>query len=98
MIDLNESDLVLVKKILKKNVPLAKTMVFGSRIKGNAKPFSDLDIAIDNGQPLDIEILTQLKNDFSDSHLTIKVDIVDWHTIDENFKTVITHKYLWLDQ
>ncbi len=36
----------IVHAILQKNVPDREVWAFGSRVKGTAKPFSDLDLAI----------------------------------------------------
>ena len=63
--------------------------VFGSRAENKQKPFSDLDLAIDAKNPLSYSILVDLKNDFEDSDLPYKVDVVDWHLIDEAFQDKI---------
>jgi uncharacterized protein len=89
MIDLPAAQLRLVQEILKKWAPDAKIYIFGSRVKGNAKPFSDLDVAIENNPPLNPHAMAELKNDFSESSLPIKIDVVDWGSIDENFKKLI---------
>ena len=43
MIDLSVNQLAIVQKILAKQLPTTKVWVFGSRIKGTTKPYSDLD-------------------------------------------------------
>jgi predicted nucleotidyltransferase len=63
--------------------------VFGSRAKKTRKPFSDLDLAIDAASPLAYSTLVNLKNDFEESDLPYKVDVVDWHLIDKGFQTRI---------
>lgn len=89
MIDLLQEDLLVVKEILKKWVPQAQVYVFGSRIRGTAKPFSDLDLSIDIGEPIPIQTVAQMAANFSESHLPIKVDVVDWHNIDDGFRKII---------
>ena len=80
-------DLVLVKSILSKHLPLgAVVWVFGSRATGVARSFSDLDLAIDIGEPLSLEKLAGLAHDFDESNLPYKVDVVDWATISEAFR------------
>jgi predicted nucleotidyltransferase len=59
--------------------------IFGSRAKGTSKPGSDIDLAIMNRLP-DIKVLLRLKNDFEESSLPYKVDLVDFHTLtNQNF-------------
>ena len=42
---------------------------------------------------LDIKVLGRLREDFQESDLPIRVDIVDWHAISKEFKSVITTRY-----
>jgi predicted nucleotidyltransferase len=62
---------------------------FGSRVKGDPKPFSDLDLAILGDKPLTLSTLAELADDFSESDLPFKVDIVDLATTGEAFRKVI---------
>ncbi len=79
----------IVVSILRRYVPDRYVVVFGSRVKRTAKPFSDLDIAILGEQPLSIATLAQLNEDFTESALQFKVDIVDWATTKESFRKII---------
>lgn len=38
-----------------------KVIFFGSRAKGNAKPYSDIDIAVEGGKPIDHRERRKLK-------------------------------------
>ena len=89
MIDLAPAYLDIVRKILRDIVSIAKVWAFGSRVTGTAKEFSDLDLAIDMGNPIPVTVLCTLKDAFSESDLPVKVDIVDWHAISEEFREVI---------
>lgn len=62
---------------------------FGSRIKGKAKPFSDLDLVIVSDQPISIGLLAEVKEAFDESALPWKVDIIDWATTTEAFRDII---------
>ena len=89
-LDIETQDLQIVKTILRKHLPAhASVYVFGSRIKGNAKKFSDLDLAIDNNMPLDSNLLAELNFDFEESDLPYKVDVVDWNAISQSFQQAI---------
>ena len=61
--------------------------VFGSRAKGTHKPFSDLDLCTLKTMPI-LE-KAQLQEDFEESNLPFKVDIIDWNDISEDFKQFI---------
>lgn len=70
--------------------------MFGSRIKGTAKPFSDLDLAIIKDSPLFLSKHTELVEAFSESDLSWKVDIIDWASTSDVFKEIIRQQYeLW---
>lgn len=74
--------LEIVKNVLKK-YPY-KFYAFGSRVNGTPRKFSDLDICFFDEIPWNIQ--AHLDNDFEESDLPYKVDVVNWNTIDESFK------------
>jgi uncharacterized protein len=63
--------------------------MFGSRATGRAKRYSDLDLAIDAGRLLTLDKIAELTEAFSDSDLPYKVDLVDWHNIDDRWRQTI---------
>lgn len=93
MINLNAQELNIVKSILSEKCPNTPAWVFGSRVKGTNKPFSDIDLALITTTPLTIRELTELELAFSDSDLPFKVDLVDWASCSETFKQIILQKY-----
>lgn len=89
-LNIRTDHLEIVKRILRKNLtPQAQVWVFGSRAVGTPKKYSDLDLAISLGYPLSLEMLANLKEDFDESDLPYKVDIVDWLTISDSFREKI---------
>jgi len=60
---------------------------FGSRAKGNPKKLSDLDLCFFDSIPTNT--LAHLDEDFEESDLPYKVDIVDWNKCSESFKNAI---------
>ncbi len=48
-------------------------IVFGSRIHGTAKPWSNLDLAIKPKSPLDWKLLAEIKEAFQESELPFRV-------------------------
>lgn len=51
-VDLQPEQWQIVQHILQKHVPGHAVWAFGSRVKGTAKPYSDLDLAIITDTPL----------------------------------------------
>ncbi|HJZ23355.1 MAG TPA: nucleotidyltransferase domain-containing protein [Candidatus Babeliales bacterium] len=60
---------------------------FGSRVKGTHRPLSDLDICFMDDIPWNIR--SHIDEDFENSDLPFKVDVVDWNMSDENFRAKI---------
>lgn len=88
-VDLRADHLQLVLGILAKNIPEREVWAFGSRVQGRAKPYSDLDLAVIGEQPLSLTVLAALADNFAESDLPIRVDIVDWATTKDNFRQII---------
>ena len=93
MIDLNPKHFETVQHILAKHVPGCEVRAFGSRVKWTAKDYSDLDLAIVGSKPLTLRQGRQLAEAFEESDLPIRVDVLDWHTISEEFKRIIAAEY-----
>jgi predicted nucleotidyltransferase len=85
----SSEELKSIRTILQQLVPNAAVVAFGSRIRGTHAPYSDLDLAIDSGEPLELSTLAKLTDAFSDSQIPYKVDIVDVHRISEEFRSII---------
>ena len=91
-IDLSAVHRRLVLQILRANLPPAtQVWVFGSRATGRARRYSDLDLAIDAGRPLTLDESASLADAFSESDLSYRVDVVDWHAIDDRFRGIIAN-------
>jgi type I restriction enzyme, S subunit len=89
MIDISPGDLKIVQDILRKHVPDREVWAFGSRAKRTAKTYSDLDLAVITDAPMSFEVSGALREDFSESDLPWRVDIVDWATTSETFRRII---------
>lgn len=89
MIDLDSKHSAIIAMILKSRLPQASVYVFGSRVTGKAKRFSDLDLAIDTGHKIDFKILEDLREAFSASDLPIRVDVVDYQGVSQAFRDII---------
>lgn len=67
--------------------------VFGSRIAGVAKKYSDFDLIIIGNEKITRKVMVGLKEAFEESKLPFRVDVLDWHAISESFRKVIKAQY-----
>lgn len=93
-LQLEPVELEIIKNILQQYVPNIKVWAYGSRVKGLAKTYSDLDLAIISDKPLTFLQLAHLEEAFSQSELKWKVDILDWATASDNFKKIVLQHYV----
>jgi predicted nucleotidyltransferase len=93
MIDVPPVHLIAVKSILRKYVPDCEVRAFGSRVAGTSKEYSDLDLAIVGKEKISDAILFALKEDFQDSDLPFRVDVLDLNAISKEFRQVVDEKY-----
>jgi len=59
-IDISPEQWHIVSTILQRHIPDKTVWAFGSRATRNAKPYSDLDLAIVGDTPLSISLLARL--------------------------------------
>jgi predicted nucleotidyltransferase len=79
-----------VRAILAAHLPAEfSAWVFGSRADGRAKPWSDLDLALEGPVPLPLAVLAELAEAFDESDLPWKVDLVDRGSADPAFAAII---------
>lgn len=84
-LDVEPRHFEIIKNILQKYS--YSFYAFGSRAKGNAKKFSDLDLCyFDRIYARDI---LKIEEDFEESDLPYKVDLVDWQNCDQDFQNII---------
>ena len=61
------------------------------------KKFSDLDLCIKADKPLGLNLMSALAEDFSESDLPWKVDVVDWSTTNPDFRKIIDQDKMVLE-
>ena len=93
MIDLNPKHLETIQHILAQYAPGCEVRAFGSRVKWTAKDYSDLDLAVIGRRRFNPKEMHRLTEAFEESNLPIRVDVVDWYAISEEFKRAIAAKY-----
>jgi type I restriction enzyme S subunit len=93
VIDLDPGQLAEVRGILARYVSEYEVVVFGSRANGNARKFSDLDLALIGNQALPLRRLAELKDALSESRLPIMADVLDWHALTAEFRRLVLSKF-----
>ena len=88
-IDILPRDLEIVRAIVGRFVPGKEVRAFGSRAAGNARRHSDLDLVVMTERPLDVVVLAGMNEAFSESSVPFTVDVLDWASLDENFRRLI---------
>lgn len=76
---LTDRDMDTITKILKNYPEITEVHIFGSRVKGNNKPGSDIDLAILNAGVSE-KTVRSLRAEFEESSLPFRVDIVDFNS------------------
>mgnify|MGYP001572429614 FL=1 len=92
MIKATPAQLRIITDILSAHVPGVEARAFGSRVDGNPKDYSDLDLALVGAAKLDAAVMGALKEAFEESDLPFRVDILDLNAISEEFCKVILNK------
>jgi len=93
MINVTESQMQIILRILDRYVPDSQVWAFGSRVKGNFKSYSDLDLVVISEDKMSITEFGELIEAFQESDLPFRVDVLDWHAISPEFRQVIKRKY-----
>ena len=60
---------------------------YGSRVKGNAGKFSDLDLCYQEKVPL--STISQIREQFTESNLPFEVELVNWKHMRPKFRELI---------
>ncbi len=85
--------LAIVREVLARHIPGCAVWAFGSRATGvRVKPFSDLDLAIEGR--LTAEESVGLIDDFDESILPIKVDLVELALVTPEFRQRIEQDFV----
>lgn len=87
MFNLTDAQLSEVRRILSEHIGKDGVLVFGSRVKGTDRHYSDLDLAVPG--PLEFSKLGRLQDAFEFSELPFRVDVVDMEAVSPKFKEVL---------
>ncbi len=97
-IDLPYAHRKQVLEIIRSRLPDATVWVYGSRAKGRARRYSDLDLMLDDhGKTISGSVLGNLDEDFDESDLPIIVELRDMAEIDAAFLARVRKDFLLLE-
>ena len=72
--------------------------LFGSRVRGTARPDSDLDICIKKyNSEVPLETIAELREKLTNSNLSFQVDLVDYYYLNEDFRNAIALEWVPLN-
>ena len=66
---------------------------FGSRVNGKTKKYSDLDLVVVGKTKLPKKIIYALRDEFEESDLPFRVEIMDWQAVSDDFREIIKAQY-----
>lgn len=89
MINLKDEYIEFIKKIINDLLPDVEIFIFGSRVQGVAKEYSDVDIALRSLREISFGDVLKLKSLFENSTFPYKVDIIDLDSIKPEFYNLI---------
>jgi type I restriction enzyme S subunit len=86
---LTPNQIQLVREILQRHLPGRDVRIYGSRARGTARRYSDLDLMIMDGEPVALGTLGDLKEAFVESDLPFKVDVSEWRALSTAFRDAV---------
>jgi predicted nucleotidyltransferase len=81
--------------LLHRHLPGVTVLVYGSRVKGTARPNSDLDLVVFT-TPAQRPQVSGLKDALDESNIPFRIDLHVWDEIPERFHEIIRGDYLAL--
>ena len=85
----SEEELKIIENIITPYKDNYDFFAYGSRVKGNYRELSDLDIMIKGKNPIEVFELEEIKENFDNSNLSYVVNLVDYFSITESFYNII---------
>lgn len=96
----NADDLMVAREIASRVLAGtgAKAILFGSRARGDARQWSDIDLAIDSEKDFPPEILSVLREAFEESNMLLNVDVVDLRDASTDVRAAVSREGVrWID-
>lgn len=91
-LDITPEQLALLRGLLQQHLPGVEAWAYGSRVKGNARPTSDLDLVV-FAQPDQKANVAALREALEESNLAFRVDLFVWDNVPEEFRKGISEDH-----
>lgn len=91
MNEINQETKNKIISLISALAPHAKIILFGSRARGTASKWSDIDIALEAHPPLPLELVDELASIFEATNIPYKIQIMDKHYVSKEMQEAI-HK------
>ena len=82
----------LVLDLTNTHLPGVEIWAYGSRVRGNPRRYSDLDLVAFAG-PMQSSQANNLREAFEESDLPIRVDLFLWDELPDSFQTQISKEF-----
>ena len=79
----------LILKAIAYHYPQAKVILFGSRARGTHRLGSDIDLALNIGEPIKLREMSRIRVTLENLPISLEVDIVDMYNIPDELKRII---------
>jgi predicted nucleotidyltransferase len=93
-------DVAAARALIRRYLPpqSARLWLFGSRARGNARRWSDIDIAVEPLHPLRPGVLSEVREALEESSLLLDVDLIDLSTAAPALKDAVKQEGIaWND-
>ena len=96
-VDLTAEQCRIILGLLRTHLPNVTVWAYGSRVRWNARPYSDLDLVAFTSPGQESQ-LANLKDAFEESPLPFEVDLLAWDNLPESFHRRIKQEYAVLQE
>ena len=96
-LQLSEKHRAMIRALLARHLPGTEVWAYGSRVRGTARPWSDLDLVAFAG-PAQKNAVAELREAFEESDLPFRVDLFMWDEIPDSFKQNIEKERVVLQE
>ena len=77
-------------------LPEASIYLFGSRARGTHLQWSDIDIALETENPIDIMITGEIASMFEASNMPYKIQVLDINSVSEKMReNILKDRIIW---
>lgn len=93
VIHISSAQRKILSTLFEQYLPGVLVWVFGSRVKGNFRPESDLDLVVFS-KVTQSALVSSLREALDESSLPFSVDVLVWDEIKQDFRDHILEKYV----